>query len=138
MLARSASSAALRRQRRGCGSSRQRRNAVGAISPCRPRRSPCSAPTASRQLELRLVLGLGKIELSTLVFSDVEGEPLKPHTISRAWQRVVVAKGLPRVTFHALRHTHAIMLIRRVWIFSPLAVASVTARRRSPSTFTAT
>jgi integrase len=46
-----------------------------------------------RQLELRLVLGLGKIEPSTLVFSDVEGGPLKPHTISRAWQRAVLAKG---------------------------------------------
>ena len=65
-----------------------------------------------KQLELRLVLGLGKIEPSTLVLSDVEGEPLKPHTVSRAWQRVVVAKGLPRVSFHALRHTHASMLIR--------------------------
>ena len=66
-----------------------------------------------KQLELRLVLGLGKIEPSTLVFSDVEGEPLKPHTVSRAWQRVVVAKGLPHVSFHALRHTHASMLIRK-------------------------
>jgi len=46
-----------------------------------------------RQLELRLVLGLGKIEPSTLVFSAVEGGPLKPHTISRAWQRAVLAKG---------------------------------------------
>ena len=43
----SASSAALRRQRRVCGSSRPRRNAVGAISPCRLTRSPCSAPTRS-------------------------------------------------------------------------------------------
>ena len=64
-----------------------------------------------KQLELRLVLGLGAIKPSTLIFSDVE-EPLKPHTVSRAWQRVVVAKGLPRVSFHALRHTHASMLIR--------------------------
>jgi integrase len=63
-----------------------------------------------RQIELRLALGQGGAPV--LVFSDVEGEPLKPHTISRAWQRVVVAKGLPAVTFHALRHTHASMLIR--------------------------
>ena len=65
-----------------------------------------------KQMELRLVIGLGKIEPSTLVLSDVEGRPLKPHTVSRAWQRVVIAKGLPRVSFHALRHTHASMLIR--------------------------
>ena len=66
-----------------------------------------------KQLETRLVIGLGKIEPSTLVLSDVEGRPLKPHTVSRAWQRIVVAKGLPQVTFHALRHTHASMLIRK-------------------------
>ena len=47
-----------------------------------------------KQMELRLVIGLGKIEPSTLVLSDVEGRPLKPHTVSRAWQRVVAAKGL--------------------------------------------
>ncbi len=65
-----------------------------------------------RQLEIRLVVGLGKIEPTTLVFGDVEGAPLKPHTVSRAWQRVIAAKGLPRVSFHALRHTHASALIR--------------------------
>ena len=65
-----------------------------------------------RQLEIRLVVGLGKIEPTTLVFGDVEGAPLKPHTVSRAWQRVVAAKGLPRVSFHALRHTHASALFR--------------------------
>ena len=43
----------------------------------------------------------------------MEGELLKPHTISRAWRRAVVAKKLPAVTFHALRNTHASMLIRK-------------------------
>ena len=65
-----------------------------------------------KQMEFRLALGMGKPEASTLVFSDVDGEMLKPHTVSRAWRRVVVAKKLPAVTFHALRHTHASVLIR--------------------------
>jgi len=64
------------------------------------------------QMETRLALGMGKPDDETLVFSDIEGELLKPHTISRAWRRVLEAKGLPRVSFHALRHTHASMLIR--------------------------
>jgi integrase len=66
----------------------------------------------TEQMRVRLALGMGKPEPETLVFSDVEGELLKPHTISRAWRRVVATKQLPAVTFHALRHTHASMLIR--------------------------
>jgi len=65
-----------------------------------------------QQMEIRLALGLGKPDATTLVFSDVEGELLKPHTVSRAWRRAVVALKLPAVTFHALRHSHASMLIR--------------------------
>src|SRR5262245_46726300 len=58
------------------------------------------------QLQFRLVTGSGKIEADTLVFTDIHGQMLKPHTVSRSWRRVVEAKGRPRVTFHALRHTH--------------------------------
>ena len=47
-----------------------------------------------------------------LIFSDVEGGLLRPDTVSHAWQRVVRTKGLPAVTFHALRHTHVSMLLR--------------------------
>jgi hypothetical protein len=90
-----------------------------------------------QQLEIRLALGMGKPDATTLVFSDVEGELLKPHTISRAWRRVVASKKLPAVTFHALRHTHASMLIRE-WTFSRSAAASATARQPSPWTYTAT
>ena len=65
-----------------------------------------------QQMQIRLALGMGKPDADTLVFSDIEGRLLKPHTISRAWRRVVAAKKLPAVTFHALRHTHASMLIK--------------------------
>jgi integrase len=59
-----------------------------------------------KQLELRLGLGLGKIEPTTLVFSTVEGGLLRPRNITKAWWRVV-----PDKQFHSLRHTHASMLI---------------------------
>jgi integrase len=65
-----------------------------------------------RLLELRLVLGLGAITPTALVFSTVEGELLSPDNLSRDWRRVSDAKRLPRVKFHALRHTHASVLIR--------------------------
>jgi integrase len=64
------------------------------------------------QLQFRLVTGAGNIETDTLVFTDIHGQMLRPHTVSRAWRRVVEAKRLPRVTFHALRHTHVSVLIR--------------------------
>jgi integrase len=62
-------------------------------------------------MQLRLQLGLGNIKTETLVFSDIEGRLLNPHAVSRAWRRVCDAKALPRVSFHALRHTHVSVLI---------------------------
>jgi integrase len=64
-----------------------------------------------KQLELRLLLGLGTIAAETLVFSTIEGGFLSPDNLSREWGRVGAAKDLPRVSFHGLRHTHASMLI---------------------------
>jgi integrase len=64
-----------------------------------------------QQLEWRVALGQGRPEPSALVFSTMEGAPLSPDNLSRDWRRVSVAKGLPRVTFHALRHSHASALI---------------------------
>jgi integrase len=64
----------------------------------------------TRQLELRLALGQGGQPL--IVFSTIEGEMLSPDNLSRDWRRVCNAKGLPRVSFHALRHTHVSMLIK--------------------------
>ena len=64
-----------------------------------------------QQLELRLVLGQGG--QPALVFSNIEGGHIKPNSISRNWLRLIIAKKLPRVGFHALRHTHASVLIGR-------------------------
>jgi integrase len=64
-----------------------------------------------KQLELRLILGLGNISPETWVFSTIEGELLSPDNLSRDWRRVGVVRELPQVRFNALRHTHASMLI---------------------------
>jgi integrase len=64
-----------------------------------------------KQLELRLVLGLGSIKPETLVFSTIEGGLLSPDNISRDWRRISASRKLPRTSLHALRHTHASMLI---------------------------
>jgi integrase len=59
-----------------------------------------------QQLELRIQLGMGKPDKATLLFSTVDGELLRPRNVTKAWSRLV-----PEYTFHALRHTHASMLI---------------------------
>jgi integrase len=46
------------------------------------------------------------------VFSTIEGELLSPDNLSHDWRRLCRAKKLPLVSFHALRHTHASVLIR--------------------------
>jgi integrase len=43
--------------------------------------------------------------------SSTEGELLWPDDLTRIWARVSLAKQLPKVTFHGLRHTHASMFI---------------------------
>jgi integrase len=62
-------------------------------------------------LESRLQLGMGKLGPDDLIFSDLEGGPLLPNTISKAWATFAERIGMPEVTFHALRHTHASQLI---------------------------
>lgn len=64
-----------------------------------------------KQSELRLAIGLGRLEPDDLVFSREDGSPLSPDRLSQQWRRVAVSLGLPAVTFHAFRHTHASALV---------------------------
>jgi integrase len=63
------------------------------------------------QLELRLQLGLGRLGADDLVFAKWDGQPYRPDNLSRDWIRTAKARGLPRVMFHALRHSHVSALI---------------------------
>jgi integrase len=63
------------------------------------------------QLELRMRLGQGNLPDDALLFANLEGEPRSPPAVSRAFSDFTVRIGLPDVTFHALRHTHASQLI---------------------------
>jgi integrase len=65
------------------------------------------------QLELRVQLGLGKLPDDALVFCNPDGTPLKPDSLSTLWYHLCRDMKLPRVSFHALRHTHASALDRR-------------------------
>lgn len=59
----------------------------------------------------RLALGLGKGGDDALVFCRPDGCPLAPNSVSTEWRRHVAALKLPKVSLHALRHTHASQLI---------------------------
>jgi integrase len=63
------------------------------------------------QLELRLALGLGRPPDDAPVFPRDDGGYLSPRAFSMRWQRTRRRLGLPTVHWHALRHTHASMLI---------------------------
>jgi len=63
------------------------------------------------QAEQRLALGLGKDGDDALVLRRPDGSPMLPDSVSSEWRRAVVSLKLPKVSLHALRHTHASVLI---------------------------
>jgi integrase len=63
------------------------------------------------QREQRLSLGLGKAPADALVFAKYDGAPLVPNQFTHIFARALKAGGLPHVTLHTLRHTHASQLI---------------------------
>jgi integrase len=56
-------------------------------------------------------MGFGKAPENAPVFAAVDGRHLSPNAITKAWPVAVAAVGMPAVTLHSLRHTHASMLI---------------------------
>jgi len=63
------------------------------------------------QQEQRLALGTGKAPPDGLVFPTWEGEPRQPDGLSKEFSETMNEIGLPHVTLHTLRHTHASQLI---------------------------
>jgi integrase len=63
------------------------------------------------QLELRFRLGQGNLSDDDLLFPTLEGSLPSPRAFSAEWADVAASIGMPEVTFHALRHTHASQLI---------------------------
>jgi integrase len=64
------------------------------------------------QLELRMQLGAGRLPDDALLFATLEGKPWAPNLLSTLWLNFARRIGV-KVTFHALRHTHASQLIDR-------------------------
>jgi len=64
-----------------------------------------------QQREERLARGLGKSDAADLAFPRPDGTAWPPDRLSSTWAKTVQTKDLPKVTFHALRHTHVSQLI---------------------------
>jgi integrase len=63
------------------------------------------------QQEQRLALGMGRAPVDGFVLAAIDGRPQSPDAISTAWGRAMDEIGMPEITLHSLRHTHASMLI---------------------------
>jgi integrase len=63
------------------------------------------------QLELRMQCGAGRLPDDALLFAAIDGRPLAPNLVSTLWCMFAERVGLPEITFHSLRHTHASQLI---------------------------
>jgi len=59
-------------------------------------------------------LMLGKLLTDDdLVFSTLEGRPLRPNTITRAWSMQAARCGVKVIRFHDARHTHASLMLKQ-------------------------
>ncbi len=64
-----------------------------------------------KAMEDRLACGLGALPADAPVFGDLEGNWPNPYSVSDRWRNAVKNHKLPKITFHALRHCHAAILI---------------------------
>jgi len=64
-----------------------------------------------KQEAMRAMLGISLRE-DGLVFSDYEGKPLLPNTVTHAWIRLVRRIGLKGIRLHDARHSHASLMLK--------------------------
>ena len=85
----------------------------------RSRRTIALSPSAvmvlnehrDRQALDRAKLGM-LLKDDDLVFSTLEGQPLRPNTVSRAWARMAAQAGVKVIRLHDARHTHASLMLK--------------------------
>lgn len=76
-----------------------------------------------QQLEQRVLLGQGRPPDDALAFPGMDGELSRRTALSIRWGETAAALGIPDITFHALRHSHASQLIN-----AKVDVATISAR----------
>lgn len=48
-----------------------------------------------------------------LVFSTLEGKPLRPNTVTRAWAMLATRAGVKAIRLHDARYTHASLMLKQ-------------------------
>jgi len=64
---------------------------------------------------LRIQLGIS-LNADDFVFIRTDGSPINPNAITLAFRRIIERAGLKDIRIHDLRHTHAILMFRQVFI----------------------
>ena len=54
-----------------------------------------------------------RLEESDLVFSQPDGRPLLPDTISHAWGKLTQRVGIKNIRLHDARHSHASLMLKQ-------------------------
>jgi integrase len=52
------------------------------------------------------------VESDDWVFTNTDGQPVHPHSISQTFERIANRAGVPRIRLHDVRHTHGTLLIK--------------------------
>ncbi|MFC1952455.1 tyrosine-type recombinase/integrase [Chloroflexota bacterium] len=60
----------------------------------------------------RVIVGIPLSE-EDLVFSQPDGRPFRPNTISRAWRIIATKAGVSVIRLHDARHTHASLMLKQ-------------------------
>ncbi|QBR94520.1 site-specific integrase [Nocardioides euryhalodurans] len=83
-----------------------------------------------QQAEERLAWGEAYEHTEGWVFTWESGRPLLPDYVTKNWIKAQQASGLPRLTLHELRHTHATILLRAG---TPVHIVSKRLGHKDPS-----
>lgn len=65
-----------------------------------------------KQEAMRAMLGV-PLKDDDLVFSTLEGKPLRPNTVTRAWTMLAARAGVKIIRLHDARHTHASLMLKQ-------------------------
>jgi len=65
-----------------------------------------------KQVLERAMLGI-PLKDDDLVFNTLEGKPLRPNTITRAWTMLAARAGVKVIRLHDARHTHASIMLKQ-------------------------
>ena len=65
-----------------------------------------------QQAQLRQSIGL-TLSDADLVFSQYDGKPLLPDSITHAWHKLAIRCGLKGIRLHDARHTHASLMLKQ-------------------------